>query len=100
MVTCYFLPAETAEITRILSSPERELKAKMFSCHASQRSMLAAFPITIERFRLAPRYDFTKPPHLGAAYYDRFEWGIHSSRWRQLAGEALSELLPEKGMRC
>jgi N-acetylglucosamine malate deacetylase 2 len=71
----------------------RERKQRMIGCFVSQRKVLAAFPLTAECLRRAPDYDFTRAPHEGTLYYERFSWGMPSgSRWRELAAEALSTL--------
>ena len=46
----------------------------------------------VERFRLAPRYDFTQPPHAGDLHYEQFGWELTPQRWRSLAAAALKEL--------
>lgn len=88
-----FLPAEGFEESAVpLSEAERELKARMFACFATQRQVLSAFRIETERFRPAPAYDFTRPPHPGPLHYESFDWGMTGARWRGLAGEALRTL--------
>lgn len=47
-----------------------------------------SFPIDVERFREAPEYDFTQPPHEGRLHYEYFDWGMTGDRWRSLASEA------------
>lgn len=48
-----------------LSPEQRDLKRRMFDCFASQRKVLAYFPVEKEAFRPSPRYDFGRPPHEG-----------------------------------
>jgi hypothetical protein len=60
----------------------------MLDCFATQRQVLAAFPVGTERLRPAPRYDFTKAPHPGQLFYENFPWGMTGERFRQLAAEA------------
>lgn len=88
-VACEFLPGDTQEWTFHLSEEQRERKRRMFDCFVTQAHILARFPIEIERFRPAPDYDFTRPPHEGPLHYDRFDWGWTGERWRALASEAL-----------
>jgi len=76
----------------MLTWAERDLKRRMFACHATQRGRLKNFSFDVERFRSAPRYDFLAPPHLGALYYERFRWGIPGQTWRCAAKQALAEL--------
>jgi LmbE family N-acetylglucosaminyl deacetylase len=79
-------------VTCVLDPPELSLKRKMFDCFPTQRQTLSLFPIRIERFRLAPSYDFTSPPHEGQLFYEMYPWGMTGSQFRKLAAEALKEL--------
>ncbi|HZR46918.1 MAG TPA: PIG-L family deacetylase [Candidatus Manganitrophaceae bacterium] len=88
-----FLPAAGDQVTTIVLPEEvRLLKRKMLGCFATQQKVLASFPVEIERFRPAPRYDFSRPPHPGRLHYESFEWGMNGERWRGLAREALDAL--------
>jgi LmbE family N-acetylglucosaminyl deacetylase len=92
-VPCEFLPHARRPCTTFeLTSHERELKLRMFECFRTQRHVLSAFPIGVERFRKPPHYDFTKAPHDGKIYYDQFGWGMNGKQWRGLAREALASL--------
>ena len=99
-----FLPAPGSaagadEITTIeLTDDQRALKRRMFDCFRSQQAPLDWFPIGIERFRAAPAYDFTAPPHEGQLFYEMFDWGMTGPRWREMARDALAAL-PAEG-RC
>jgi LmbE family N-acetylglucosaminyl deacetylase len=73
-----------------LCPEEREFKRRLFECFASQRRVLCWFPIRIEKFRFAPDYDFSKPPHPGTLYYEKFPWGMQGAQWRDLAQTALA----------
>jgi N-acetylglucosamine malate deacetylase 2 len=55
--------------------------------------MLRRVPLDVERFRPAPVYSFTEPPHPGKLFYENFDWGMTAERWRRLAAEALEELV-------
>jgi N-acetylglucosamine malate deacetylase 2 len=92
LVTHQFLPDGDPGLTIELDEAQRALKRRMLACHASQSRILAQFGIEIERYRAAPRYDFTAPPHPGPLWYEQFDWGMTGARWRTLAGEALAEL--------
>lgn len=87
-----FLPAEDADLVELpLSATAREAKAAMLACFATQRAVLAWFPMgEVERLRAAPRHDFTRPPHEGALFYERFPWGMTGSRFRALAAGAIA----------
>lgn len=88
-----FLPADGCDaVTVMLSYGERALKRKMMESFCSQKKVLGAFPVRIERFRCAPVYDFALPPHPGKLYYERFAWGMAGGTWRTLASRALSRL--------
>jgi N-acetylglucosamine malate deacetylase 2 len=87
-----FLNPTANESVFHLTASERALKQRMFDCFKTQFHVLQWFPIGIEKFRFAPRYDFTIPPHPGALYYELFPWGVSGEEWRTLAGEALQSL--------
>jgi N-acetylglucosamine malate deacetylase 2 len=93
MVTGEFLPcADRQARTLRLTKGQRALKRQMFECFTTQEAVLRAFKLDCERFRPAPHYDFTQPPHPGPLYYERFDWGMTGARWRRLAKQALAEL--------
>jgi N-acetylglucosamine malate deacetylase 2 len=75
-----------------LTASERALKQRMFDCFKTQFHVLQWFPLAVEKFRFAPRYDFTVAPHPGTLYYEMFPWGISGEQWRTLAREALESL--------
>ena len=75
-----------------LSPARRNLKRRMLDAYASQRRTLQPFDTLEERFRPAPAYSFTAPPHHRGAFYDDFDWGMRSERWLVLAAEALTKL--------
>lgn len=103
-ITCYhagpdgvvlgrFLPAEDCDPAVITLSPQaRALKQRMIGCFATQREVLAPFPTDSERLRLAPHYDFTRPPHPGRMHYENFPWGMTGEHFCRLAAQALQEL--------
>ena len=76
-------------VTVELTQAERELKHRMMACFRTQQKVLAAFRVEIERYRFAPLYDFSVPPHPGKLYYEHFPWGMTGDKWRRLAAEAL-----------
>lgn len=88
-----FIPREGFdEITFMLSEEERRTKGRMVDCFATQGPVLGMFPIQLERFRPAPAYDFTAPPHEGGLYYEQFDRGMDGKSWRELASGAVKEL--------
>jgi LmbE family N-acetylglucosaminyl deacetylase len=87
-----FLPGGGAAISLVLSGSEQRRKRAMLDCFATQRAVLAGFATAVERYRAAPRYDFTRPPHPGRLYYEGEAWGIAGALWRERAAAALAEL--------
>jgi LmbE family N-acetylglucosaminyl deacetylase len=93
--TGVFLPADGCRVvTRELTERERTLKQRMLDAFVTQGQVLQYFRCDVERFRLAPRYDFSRPPHAGTIYYEMFPWGMLGDQFRDLAREANSELRP------
>jgi N-acetylglucosamine malate deacetylase 2 len=95
MVVGRFLPgAPDGEVrTLVPTRDERALKSAMLECFATQRSMLAELDIPDEeRFRPAPRYDFSRPPHPGPLQYELWDFPLTGHAFRELARRALAEL--------
>jgi len=93
LVTAGFLPWPGSEVTTlVLDAQARARKRELVACFATQRAVLAQFPIEVERFRPAPAYDFARPPHAGRLFYEHFDWGVDGRRWRDLARAALASL--------
>ena len=92
-MTATFLEWPGLEVVTLRpEAAERALKQSMIACFTTQQQVLAAFPVELERFRPAPAYDFTRPPHEGRLFYENFDWGVDGERWRALAREALVRL--------
>lgn len=88
-----FLPfANTLVRTVLLSHEDRRTKKRMFEQFTSQLPLLAKFPLEVERFRQAPRYLFTVPPHEGELDYERMCKKMTGAQWRENAERALEEL--------
>lgn len=87
-------PCSTAEIMRVLTAQEQARKQTLLACYATQRQTLSYFPIDCERFRVAPQYDFLRPPNSGSVFYDQYPWGMNSQRFCAMAREATAELFP------
>jgi hypothetical protein len=75
-----------------LSGRAADLKRQMLACFTTQRATLAPFQTSYELFRLAPRYDFSRPPHDGTLYYETFDWGVTGEQWRDRARDAALSL--------
>jgi N-acetylglucosamine malate deacetylase 2 len=80
------------EVVVRLSSEERACKSEMLARFSSQTPVLANYGVDVERFRLAPRYDFTRPPHAGMLHYERIGWLLSGEDWRLFAHKALCDL--------
>jgi LmbE family N-acetylglucosaminyl deacetylase len=88
-----FLPHWGVPARRVDLSPDAQLlKARMFRYFTTQQKVLGAFPLDVERFRLAPRYVFTAPPHDGVLDYERHFSGMSGAEWRANAEKALMVL--------
>lgn len=75
--------------TRYLLDPaQRERRTRMLDTYISQRAVLLPFaPVAHECLRVAPAYDFARPPHAGALLYE--QWGMASGlEWRACAMRA------------
>jgi LmbE family N-acetylglucosaminyl deacetylase len=85
------------EIAFLLSDDDRGRKQRMMQCFATQTDVLTRrFPVArVERFRIAPEYDFTRPPHGGTLKYERLDWGITGAGWCARAAAALDVLQVE-----
>lgn len=74
-----------------LTAEEQRHKREMFAKYVTQTDVLAGFSLAAEVFRIAPHYDFTKPPNGGRVLYDREKWGIDSKAWLRHAREVLAQ---------
>jgi hypothetical protein len=88
------------EVRVPLSKPKRERKRAMLGAFRTQRKTLSRFGVEVERFRTAPHYDFTSPPHRGTLYYELFDWGCSGAQWRIRAQEASWALGFPMGVVC
>jgi N-acetylglucosamine malate deacetylase 2 len=85
-----FLPFWSVPTRRVdLPAEAQLLKARMFRYFTTQQKVLGAFPLNVERFRIAPRYVFTIPPHDGPLDYERYYTTITGAEWRANAEKAL-----------
>jgi N-acetylglucosamine malate deacetylase 2 len=72
-----------------LTESELARKRAAVDCFDTQKALGGRFPLTPERLRRAPGYDFAAPAPPGEAVYDRWGLAITSAEWRRLADEAL-----------
>lgn len=86
-----FLNGDTAQELHIhLSEAERTRKAGMFAAYGSQRRVLEGFPMDREHFRIAPGYDFSRPPHPGKLWYECMAWPMTGQQWRAIAAKKIA----------
>lgn len=76
-----------------LTDAERQRKQTLVACFKTQGEAISNLHDATERFRIAPVYDFTQPPHGGKLHYENYPWGMTSGRFCELAEEAETELL-------
>lgn len=101
IATRAFLPGDVEAVEVALSAEDRAVKRAMLECFGTQAGTLAQFPAGgVERFRIAPEHDFTRPPHDGVLHYERFDWGTTGAEWRARAAEALETLGIAGGVPC
>jgi N-acetylglucosamine malate deacetylase 2 len=97
-----FLPhPEAAELLRTvkLSRDATELKERVYERFVTQRRCLEQFRTDLEKFRPAPRYNFTAPPHDGTLDYELRSKRMSGEEWRSMAGRALDRLRTRRGRR-
>jgi LmbE family N-acetylglucosaminyl deacetylase len=96
-----FLPTfKSSRIRTVyLSDEDQRVKREMFDQFSSQLPVLEKFPLEVERFRQAPRYLFTVPPHDGELDYERLCRRITGAEWRANDERALEELRTRKSFR-
>jgi LmbE family N-acetylglucosaminyl deacetylase len=87
-----FLDEDGEPLVLKLAPEALELKERMIACFTTQRRALGMFDLGTERYRTAPRYDFTEPPHPGLLLYEQYPWGMERERFNHLAREALAAL--------
>ncbi len=85
-------PGDPPEVTYDLTPEEQARKRALMQCFSTQTETLSYFSLAQERFRIAPHYDFTRPPHSGPAFYNDFPWGMEAQRFCKLAAQAEAEL--------
>jgi N-acetylglucosamine malate deacetylase 2 len=88
-----FLPfRDSVTKTVELSDEAKQVKRRMFEAFTSQQGLLRTIPVEVERFRSAPRYLFTVPPHEGQLDYERLCRKLTGEQWRAEAEKALLAL--------
>lgn len=95
-----FLPHERADRDqRIvhLTEEDRSIKQQILECFGTQRAVLERFGTEFEKFRPAPRYVFTEPPHEGTLNYEMYGHPDRGKTWREYAAQALKSLRMRRG---
>lgn len=57
-----------------LSPAEQAAKRALLALYASERGNLRRIGLTREGLRPLPRHDYSRPPHPGPCFYQRFQW--------------------------
>ena len=92
MVAGHFID-DGGSIRRTLAPAELARRRAMLACFETQRQTLAPFvPLAHERFRPAPTYDFSLPPHEGPLHYEQLGFPTSGEAWRDFATHALATL--------
>jgi LmbE family N-acetylglucosaminyl deacetylase len=84
-----FWPDEE-EVEVSLSAEKLRRKRRATAAFESQRETLCQFPETPERYRRAPRYDFSDRAPPGRSLYDLYEWEVTSDQWLSRLAEILA----------
>jgi LmbE family N-acetylglucosaminyl deacetylase len=87
-----FLGPDAGVVTVRLSPQEQIAKRRMLDCFRTQQEMLSYFSTSVERYRPAPAYDFTQPPHPGVVFLEQPGGGMTGSKFRELAARAIAQL--------
>lgn len=69
----FFAPNGTETVLE-LTGAEMAAKRVAMTLYASERGNLGHIKAAREAFRKLPAYDYTKPPHAGVLFYQRFQW--------------------------
>jgi LmbE family N-acetylglucosaminyl deacetylase len=78
------------EVEIVLTPAELARKQQAIACFKTQAEMLQQFPLTSERLRPAPDYDFRKAP--GPALYEQLDAMITSTEWLAQANAILKRM--------
>lgn len=73
------------EHSRPLLPEERARIDAALAAHRSQAEVFGDWRPEVERWRAAPRYDFSRPPPGEGCLYDGFGWALNSAAWRERA---------------
>lgn len=69
-----FVDARGAETVIALTDEEQALKRSLLRAYAPEKDNLGYVQCEREAFRPLADYDYTRPPHPGKLFYERFQW--------------------------
>jgi hypothetical protein len=69
-----FLDRRGGEVVHRLKPEERRMKQQALALYRSERGNVGALKLIEEQFRPLPKYDYSKRPHPGKLWYERFQW--------------------------
>ena len=69
-----FLAIKGNEIILDLTDDEKKMKRAAFALYKSEQKNLVDMDVRYESFRPLAQYDYSKRPHEGKLWYERFQW--------------------------
>ncbi len=75
-----FVAPNGSEREIALTKDERRFKRKVLRLYASEKGNLSYVRTEREVFRPLTAYDYSRPPHTGRLFYQRFQWAIFQTR--------------------
>jgi LmbE family N-acetylglucosaminyl deacetylase len=88
----FVAPSFTESVVARLSPERRRLKQCMLERMPIRMRSLQNILFDRESFRIAPNYDFTRPPIEGILHYEKSGATLTGNRWRRMAEDALRAL--------
>ena len=88
LVTQRFPDESEEDVVIPFDQAEALMRDEMLAAHASQAAILGLFRQPVARLRLAPNYDFRRPPNRGHVFYQRFIEDVTPADWLMAAHEA------------
>jgi LmbE family N-acetylglucosaminyl deacetylase len=97
-VQCNEFPFKTGqEKELLLSDDERVLKKKLLETYASECSNLSYVRTEREVFRPIAEYDYSRPPHDGTLFYERYAWAAFHPRVNHIRNAEVARAIAEYG---
>lgn len=81
-----------SERSSALTAEEQIRKASLVAAFPELRAAMPAFDVRAEYFRMAPRYDFTRPPHPGPLGYEQAGGRWTGDTWRSQVERVLPQV--------